>query len=236
MASTLLDNENPVALISIPDSGQWVLPDAPLTEKKDLALYMKQRTFLIATASGSGTGFFINADGVALTNWHVLQPSDIGSAFAGLYEDNPTGSDIQKKRRIKDVLWCEDITGLDISVIKVELEDGEKMPYFNIAKRRPNQGDEVSTFGNPFEHTASYAKGVISTFRTDPYAQRNVDMVQYDIATNPGNSGGPVSDKYGQVVAVVDVKDARGNGIGYGIDVMQLRPILDRLGVKYGGK
>lgn len=221
------------------DSVGWVDPADPLVPKKNLALYMKQRTFLIQTPNGIGTGFFINENGLAVTNWHVLPPGDEKNSIAVLYQDNPDDSQVysDKKRNFKNILWSSDINGLDITLVSVDLENGEKVPFFNIAKLRPNQGDQVATFGNPHGLTASYSSGVLSAFRPDPYnPNRDVQLVQYDMSTNGGNSGGPVCDKYGQIIAVHELGDKTLQNVNYGIDAMQLRMVLDKLGLKYGGK
>lgn len=224
--------------IETQDSADWVKHDIPV-EKPNLALYMKQRTFLIQTLSGIGTGFFINENGLAVTNWHVLKPGQEKQAIAVLYQDNPDDSEvyIDKKRNFKNVLWSSDTDGLDITIMSVALENGEKVPFFDIAKRRPIQGDRIATYGNPHGLTASYSSGDVSAFRNDPYnPNRNVQLMQYTMSTNGGNSGGPVCDIYGQIVAVHEMGDKNLQNVNYGIDAMQLRTVLDKLGLIYGGR
>ena len=217
------------------DSLGWVAPEDDLIEKKNLALYMKQRTFLIETSEGIGTGFFINEKGLAVTNWHVLRPGQEGTAKVYLYEDDPDDSKIytKNKRNIKNIRWSSNKEALDITILTVELENGEKVPYYNIAKLRPNQGDPVATYGNPQGLTASFTKGSISAFRED---ERGVELMQYDMTTNPGNSGGPVCDKYGQIVDVHELGNKNMQNTNYGIDARQVRAVLNKLGLKYGGK
>lgn len=234
-------NEYPDAYrqIEMFDSTGWVVPSAAPTEKKNLALYMKQRTFLVQTPYGSGTGFFISEDGLAVTNWHVLSPGMEKESIAVLYQNSPDDSEIysDKKRNFKNILWSSGLDALDITIMSVELENNEKVPYFNIAKRRPNLGDKVSTFGNPMGMTASYSSGDVSAFRNDPYnPERNVQLMQYNMPTNGGNSGGPVCDVNGEIVAVHELGDKQAQGMNWGIDAMQLREVLDGLGLKYGGK
>ena len=60
--------------------------------------------------------------------------------------------------------------------------------------------------------------------------------MQYDMTTNPGNSGGPVCDKYGQIVAVHELGNKNMQNTNYGIDARQVRAVLNKLGLKYGGK
>lgn len=222
------------------DSVGWIIGDTILQPKKNLSLYMKQRTFLIITNSGVGTGFFINEDGLAVTNWHVLSPGEERSAIAVLFEDDANNSNVEmdKKRNFKNIKFSEDIRGLDLTVVTVELENGEKVPYFNIAKREPNQGDIVATYGNPGDgngdiHTATYAPGVIRRLYTD---ERGTDMIEYTIPTNGGNSGGPVCDKYGQIVAIHEIGDKSMQNANAGINAQQLRKILDKKHMKYGGR
>lgn len=221
--------------IQIFDSTGWVGTAGHVYEKKNLALYMKQRTFLIQTPEGIGTGFFINEDGLAVTNWHVLNGSTVNESTACLYQDDPNDSQIysHKTRGFKRIKWEQDVNGLDIAIVTVDLNNGEKVPYFDIVRQRPNQGDDVATYGNPHGLTASFTQGHISAFRTD---NRPVDLIQYDMATNPGNSGGPVCDKNGQIVAVHELGDKSMQNTNYGIDAMQLRKVLDDLNLKYGGK
>ncbi len=220
------------------DSLDWVGARVEPEKKKDLALYMKQRTFLIATSEGTGTGFFINADGLAMTNWHVLSEDEEGQAIAVLYKENPDDSEIyrDKKRNIKNILWTENTDGMDISIFSVELENNEKVPYFNLARKKATVGSLCATFGNPLGYTASYSAGHISAFRDEERGKRTVNLMQYEMSTNPGNSGGPVCDEYGQIIAVHELGNKAAQGINFGIDIMQLRPILDDLGFKYGGK
>lgn len=228
--------------MELSDSLGWIKKKPGPTPKPDLALYMKQRTFLIEvrTEEGSsiGTGFFINDKGLAITNWHVLPAGAEKYSTAYLYKENPDDSKIytDKKRRIKNVLWSEDTNGMDISIFSVELEQGESVPYFDIAKQRAAVGIDCATFGNPLGYTASYSAGHISAFREQERTTRKVMMMQYEMSTNGGNSGGPVCDKYGQIIAVHEqgVKDAQ--GLNFGIDILQIREILDGLEFNYGGR
>lgn len=221
------------------DSTIWVTSTRIPVEKKNLALYMKQRTFLIKTPKGIGTGFFINEDGLAVTNWHVLQPGQESNSTAFLYQDDPDDSQIysRNERKFRNIKWSSNTDGLDITIMTIDLENGEKVPFFDFAQQRPNQGDDVATYGNPHGLTASFTKGHVSAFRKDPFnPNRNVDLMQYDMTTNAGNSGGPVCDKNGQIVAVHELGDKDMQNTNYGIDAMQLRVVLDKLGLKYGGQ
>lgn len=233
----LVVNEYPDAYteLEMTDSTGWVIKGKP-NVKRDLALYMKQRTFLIATDKSVGTGFFINEDGLAITNWHVMSPEQEGSSVAFLYQDSSDDSKIYttKKRKIKNVLWSQDIEGLDITIFSVELENNEKVPYFALAERRAAVGSNCATFGNPLGYTASYSAGHISAYRPDEN-RPNIMLMQYEMSTNGGNSGGPVCDDYGQIIAVHELGRKDAQGINFGIDILQIRTVFDQLELKYGG-
>lgn len=229
--------------LELQDSTGWVSEKPDPIVIPDLALYMKQRTFLIEvhTSKGKkfGTGFFINEDGLAITNWHVLPDGAERISKAFLYTENPDDSKIylDKKRNIKNVLWSENTDGMDVSIFSVELENNEKVPYFRLAKQVTAVGRDCATFGNPLGvFTASYSAGHISAYRDDVRRDRTVTLMQYSMSTNGGNSGGPVCDKYGQVIAIHEMGIKTAQGINFGIDVQQVRKVLDNRGFKYGGK
>ena len=209
------------------------------TEIHDKALYMKQRTMLVETSSGIGTGFFINKQGIALTNHHVLDGNKPACVF--LYAEDAEDSKIytSRRRNIRNILWTNDV--LDITVFSVELEAGEEVPYFNLISNHEPQGNECFILGNPQGLYASFAKGVISAYREEDNGRM---LVQYDLATNGGNSGGPVMNSKGQIIAVhalgqkSQTNGAAAQGLNFGIDILQVRQIVDQPGmnINYGGK
>lgn len=208
----------------------------------DIALFMKQRTFLIATPEGMGTGFFINDKGLALTNFHVLPAKYEEEARVYLYADSPDDSKLytEKERKVKKILTYSLDTDFDITVFSVDLLDGEQVPFFHLAKEQPPIGKHVQTFGNPSDrvsgavYTAKYSQGAIGSFTTDDqHGRPNMQVVTYDIATNPGNSGGPVVLDNGLVVAVHDMGERNAQGLNGGINILQVRKLLDSINADY---
>lgn len=207
--------------------------DAPVNEIVDLALYMKQRSFLIQTPEGIGTGFFVSPDGIAVTNNHVIA-NEMGQVY--LYGKGTDNSDeFSDKRKIEDVLYTN--PNLDITIFRVHLNPKEQVPYFYLAKRHAPQGADVATYGNPKGKYASYSKGVLSAYREDE-SRPGVMLVQYDMSTNGGNSGGAVCTKNGEVIAVHELGDKSSQNINYGIDIMQVREVFDKglPNIPYGGR
>lgn len=210
------------------------------TEIHDKALYMKQRTMLVQTAKGTGTAFFINKEGIALTNHHVLDGNVPACVY--LYAEDAEDSKIysSQRRNIRNILWSNPV--LDVTVFSVELEAGEEVPYFNLISKHEPQGFDCYILGNPQGYNASFAKGVISAYREEESGRM---LVQYDLATNGGNSGGPVMNSKGQIIAVHALgqksqsNGAAAQGLNFGIDILQVRELaLDSPGmnINYGGK
>lgn len=211
----------------------------------DIALYMKQRTFLISTPEGMGTGFFINENGLALTNFHVLPKKFETQARVYLYADNPDDSKLytQKERNVKKILSYSPDNQIDLTIFAVDLLDGEKVPFFHLSKEQVPVGRHVQTFGNPGDrvsgavYTAKYSQGAIGSYMTDEqHGRPNMQLVTYDIATNPGNSGGPVALDNGVVVAVHDMGERNSQGLNAGINILQVRQMLDAIGQDYDCK
>lgn len=226
-----------------------MMQEIVLTEKSDLALYMRQRTFIIIVNDQSiGTGFFINKEGLALTNTHVISDKDEKGAYCVLYEENAEGTGLYKsrKRGIKNIKFTSPIEegGMDITIFSVDLEPGETVPYFNLAKKHIPVGEHLGMFGNPQGLVASYTDGTLSSYHEKcPLTGRDVPMVQYNIPANHGNSGGPVADKYGQIISVCELgysqDSATGQpvqGLNFGVDILAVRQVLDSRGLNYGGK
>lgn len=208
----------------------------------DIALYMKQRTFLVSTPEGMGTGFFISSDGLAITNNHVLPPQYANSSAVYLYEKKADNSEMYRhnERKVKQVIYS--VEDKDITIFRVSLNEGEIVPYFHLSKVQMPVGSHIQTFGNPSDksgitYTANYTQGTIGSYTTDAqHGRPNTQIVVYDIATNPGNSGGPVALDNGLVIAVHDMGSNAGEGINAGINILQVREMLDALNLDYDCK
>jgi|LakMenE01Jun11ns_1017448.scaffolds.fasta_scaffold9491424_2 serine protease Do len=94
-------------------------------------------------------------------------------------------------------------------------------------------GAEVIVIGNPGEVagiklTNSVSKGIISGFRSN----EEQEMIQTDASVNPGNSGGPMIDKTGHVIGIVNAKIINYGieGIGFAIPLFEAIPSL---GIKF---
>lgn len=137
--------------------------------------------------TGQGSGFFISADGYAVTNNHVVDKAETVQVTA---DDGKTYS--------AKVIGTDSRT--DLALIKVE--GGGSFPYVKLADGAPRIGDWVIAVGNPFGLGGTVTAGIVSARGRDIGAGPYDDFIQIDAPVNKGNSGGPTFDMDGNVIGV----------------------------------
>ncbi len=139
-------------------------------------------------STGQGSGFFISADGYAVTNNHVVDKAEsveITTDDGKTYTAKVIGTDPRT----------------DLALIKVD--DGKNnFPYAKIGENPPRVGDWVLAVGNPFGLGGTVTAGIVSARGRDIGAGPYDDFIQIDAPVNKGNSGGPTFDVDGNVVGV----------------------------------
>jgi serine protease Do len=136
--------------------------------------------------TGQGSGFFISADGYAVTNNHVVEKA---SSVQVTTDDGKTHN--------AKVIGTDPRT--DLALIKVE--DGP-FPYVKLSDKSPRIGDWVLAVGNPFGLGGTVTAGIVSARGRDIGASAYDDFIQIDAPVNKGNSGGPTFDTDGNVIGV----------------------------------
>jgi len=136
--------------------------------------------------TGQGSGFFITADGYAVTNNHVVQNAETVQVTA---DDGKTYA--------AKVIGTDPRT--DLALIKVE---GKDFPYVKLGDAAPRVGDWVLAVGNPFGLGGTVTAGIVSARGRDIGAGPYDDFIQIDAPVNKGNSGGPTFDVEGNVIGV----------------------------------
>src|SRR5262249_53880529 len=139
------------------------------------------------STTGQGSGFFISADGYAVTNNHVVDKA----------ESVEVTTDDGKAHTAK-VIGTDSRT--DLALIKVE--DGGNFAYVHLADQAPRIGDWVLAVGNPFGLGGTVTAGIVSARGRDIGAGPYDDFIQIDAPVNKGNSGGPTFDVDGNVIGV----------------------------------
>src|SRR5215813_6276471 len=157
------------------------------------------------TITGEGSGFFITADGYAVTNNHVIDHAksvQVTTDDGTVYTAKVVGTDPKT----------------DLALIKV---DGNKdFPFVKFADHAPQVGDWVVAVGNPFGLGGTVTAGIVSARGRDIGAGPYDDYVQIDAPINKGNSGGPAFDVNGNVIGVnTAIFSPSGGSVGIGFDI-----------------
>jgi S1-C subfamily serine protease len=143
---------------------------------------------------GVGSGVVIVDSGVILTNLHVV--SGAKRVTVKFYDGSDSDVDLVR-------VYPEN----DLAVIKARKvpDDLESATLGSTGNLRP--GDEVVAVGFPFGIGPSVSSGVVSGLRREyrsPQGKRQLtNLIQFDAAANPGNSGGPLVTSDGEVVGIV---------------------------------
>ncbi len=143
---------------------------------------------------GVGTGVIIDENGTILTNLHVVD----GAERVGVEFVDGTKSEAE-------VLSTDPSN--DLAVLKPATLPDDIVPATLKSTAKLQPGDEVIAVGNPFGIGVSVSDGVISGLRRDyetPEGKKVLtNLIQFDAAANPGNSGGPLVTTDGEVIGIV---------------------------------
>jgi len=136
---------------------------------------------------GVGSGFIVSADGVILTNAHVVDGAD-----------EVTVKLTDKREFTAKVLGVDKTT--DIAVLRIAARD---LPYVRIGDPKTTKvGEWVVAIGQPFGFENTVTAGIVSAKSRSLPGDSYVPFIQTDAAVNPGNSGGPLFNLKGEVIGV----------------------------------
>ena len=136
---------------------------------------------------GQGSGFIVSADGIILTNAHVVR--DAQEVMVKLTD---------RREFAAKVLGFD--TKTDIAVLKIEAKN---LPTVTIGKTSDlRAGEWVLAIGSPFGFENTVTAGVVSAKGRSLPDDSAVPFIQTDVAVNPGNSGGPLINSRGEVVGI----------------------------------
>jgi serine protease Do len=169
-----------------------------------------------ATAS-LGSGFIVRADGLIVTNRHVI----VGARKVHVHL--PDGRDVTA-----DIIGADSLT--DIALLRVHAGN---LPALRLGSSEDvSVGDAVIAIGNPFGLGQSVSAGIVSAraraLEDDPY----INFLQTDAAINRGNSGGPLLSTAGTVVGVTSVifSPSGGSvGLGFAIPAETVAAVIRQL-------
>ncbi len=150
-----------------------------------------------------GSGFFITADGYAVTNNHVVD-------HAVSVEVVTDGGETLKARDI----------GVDPKTDLALINGKGDLPFVKIAAARPRIGEWVMAVGNPFGLGGTVTAGIVSASGRDIGSGPYDDFIQIDAPVNNGNSGVPTFNLGGEVIGVnTAIFSPSGGTVGIAFDI-----------------
>ena len=136
---------------------------------------------------GEGSGFIVSADGVILTNAHVVKDAEVVTVKL-----------TDRREYRAKVLGADAKT--DVAVLKIEAKN---LPTVKLGSTKALAvGEWVLAIGSPFGFENSVTAGVVSAKGRSLPDDSAVPFIQTDVAVNPGNSGGPLFNSRGEVVGI----------------------------------
>lgn len=158
----------------------------------------------IKTDQGNGSGFVATDTGLIYTAAHVIEgASEVKVTFSDGVSFESTG--------IVDA-----DQNADVAVIKARFSG---RPMAKIANATPAIGEKVFAIGAPLGLEFSITDGILSQFRNDD----GVQLLQYSCGTSPGNSGCPIFNSAGEVIAVHTSKRKGGENTNFGVSISLLK-------------
>jgi serine protease Do len=192
----------------------------PARDVSDLVKQIGEAVVQVRTPEGLGSGFFINADGYLITNFHVIEGETEISVEVYHQNDGQLQRDTYKQVRIVAINKFH-----DLSLLHIEDKDAPKFKWVTLGSSDAlSVGDSVFAIGSPLGLERTVTQGIISTKTRELEGEL---YLQTSTQINPGNSGGPLFNLAGEVVGVTNMKITFGEGLGFAIPVELVKNFLD---------
>jgi len=213
-ASNLLANVN---------APQFYYSDTrPVTARdvRDLVKQIGEAVVQVRTPSGLGSGFFINADGYLITNFHVIEGETEISVEVYRQTDGQLDRETYKQVKIVAINKFH-----DLALLHIEDKNAPKFKFVTLGNADAlTVGDSVFAIGSPMGLERTVTEGILSTKTRELEGEL---YLQTTAQINPGNSGGPLFNLAGDVVGVTNMKIMFGEGLGFAIPVELVKNFLD---------
>jgi S1-C subfamily serine protease len=174
---------------------------------------------------GNGSGFLVSADGYILTNKHVA--AEKGCTFIARFSDGT--------QKPAEVICIDDDT--DVALLKIKPNKNKPYSFLQLADSdEPGVGADCAALGFPIGQAMGYTMqvtaGTVSSVNpADPY------HVTLTCKITHGNSGGPLVDKFGNVIGIVSAGlTAYTETYGKALSAGQVRRFLEKNKAKYQGE
>ncbi len=167
----------------------------------------------VRTDKSIGTGFIISPDGYVVTNYHVIRDSKIIRTTT-----------FDNKNHEAFFIGGDELT--DLAILKM---DGN-FDYLNFADSDAIQiGEKVIAIGNPLGLSFTVTEGIVSAVkRQGPNGLEG--YVQTDVTLNPGNSGGPLINRRGEVIGINNFKIGGAESLGFALESNKAKEVINLIG------
>lgn len=205
----------------------------------ELLATIKPATFAIVCSDGSsGTGFYINNSGLAITNNHVWDGRDLNAQVVYFGDDGTIN--ITQTRRISRKIFTYNSGKIDFTVFQVQIDPNEVTRYIPLAKNHARDGERVAKVGCAVGRPCNFQTGNLSNY--------NGGYLTHSCGTNHGDSGGPVVNFKGECIGVnqsIEINPSlsamtgtiqKAEGVAYAVDATLIREVLDQCNppIEYG--
>jgi Trypsin-like peptidase domain len=191
------------------------VPTAPVTPAsaatiEEMVDKVMPAIVLIEATSGRGSGFFVRHD-TLITNVHVVQ----NDGYVTVKKHDGSSANARVESRA---------AAFDIAILKIT-QPSSSQPVIPMGSTKSlRAGQEIIVIGSALGTLQnSVSRGVMSGLRSAGGAT----LVQTDAATNPGNSGGPMLDRHGNVVGITTMGYKGAQGLNFGVAIDHARDLLE---------
>lgn len=171
-----------------------------------VTIYIQKRD----ETSGLGSGFFVEKNGMVLTNSHVIEGAS--NIMVRLYDG----------RALPVLNIVAQDPEADLALLQIPASD---IAPLKVAQKLPNIGDRVVVIGAPLGYSHTLTDGALSAIGRD-IGDAKGKMIQISAPISPGSSGSPIFNASGEVIGVATLTDVRGQNLNFAPSISSIRDFL----------
>jgi len=216
LTSNLIETKD--SLISLNASIKSELNDLKASASSDFSGIIEKSisgVVTVRTNVAQGTGFIIADDGYLVTNAHVLVGRNTVSIITS--EQNIINANLIGYDSNYDIALLK----IDGNYNKLELANSDNIQV----------GEKVIAIGNPLGLQFSVSEGIVSGVHRTGVNGKD-EYIQTDAALNPGNSGGPLINKQGEVIGINNFKIGSSESLGFALESNYIKQVVNEISQK----